>query len=242
MILTVCSAKGAPGATTAAATITLGWPSPVALLELDSSGGSLAAWWGSTLGVSCEPGLVSLASSRGPVGGDPLATHGQQITEHALAVAAPTNPVQIRTAARSVLDRLDVGSIERDVVIDAGRLTNDGSSAPILARSDYVLIVVRPRLADVAATACLVEQALQFTPNVGLACVGRYPYSADDVSAYCRASFVTVFADDPRGADLLAFEPVSKATRRSALARSAGPLIDALHNARDVEPVIEVPA
>src|SRR3954463_12043197 len=75
MLIALCSAKGAPGVTTSGLALTLAWPRPVLLAELDPAGGDVLAGYGR--GESSAGGLadLELAARRGggarPRGGRP---------------------------------------------------------------------------------------------------------------------------------------------------------------------------
>jgi hypothetical protein len=61
-LLAVVGAKGAPGATTAAVALALGWPRPVLLVDADPAGGDIApGWLGGRVGL--DRGLLSWAAA-----------------------------------------------------------------------------------------------------------------------------------------------------------------------------------
>jgi hypothetical protein len=227
MIVTLCSAKGAPGVTTTAALLALTWPRPAVLVEADPSGGSLVAHWANALDVSYEPGLISLAATRDPIDTATTVAHTQPIGERARLLGAPPHPRQVRTALASVADRLASApdtNRDFDTIVDCGRLDPTSPAMPFVHRADVVLLVVRPRLADIAVAETTVT-GLRGVAGVQLLCVGDSPYRATDVAAHLDLPLAGILADDEQAATFLALHgPTGRGLTRSPLWRSASEL------------------
>ena len=62
-VIVIGSAKGSPGVSLAAWGLVHCWPRPIVGIELDESGGT----WAYRHGLTCEPGLASLAATQQPL-------------------------------------------------------------------------------------------------------------------------------------------------------------------------------
>lgn len=227
MIAAICSAKGAPGVSTTAAALALRWDRLVSLIELDPFGGSYVPWWSATRSVSYEPGLISLAASRNDINSDALVLHSQRVGTFVQIVGAPANGRQTRTAAASVLARLDpVALAGCDVLVDAGRVEVGTPSARVLEIADRVIVVTRPDLASIAASEQLIAAAAERT-DVQVLAIGHDPYRAADLAEHFGVA-VTEVADDRRGATQLQLDPEHRAVHRSALSRSLATVVTAM--------------
>ena len=110
MMIGLVSAKASPGVTTLAALVALQWPDPTrqrCIVEVDPAGGTLAARW-QHLGLSTEPGLLSLAASRSPLDAAALERHGQLVADNVRVIAAPPSIAQTEAALESLGDRAGV--------------------------------------------------------------------------------------------------------------------------------------
>lgn len=182
MIVTLCSAKGAPGVTTVASALGAVWPQErsVVLAECDPAGGAVAA----RFGLSAKRGMTSLAvDSRHttPEGRVDWSRHLQRLPGGLEVLAGPTGALASRTVdaevprflrqlrsdsglrrsdsgSESGLGRSDSGQLT-DFVIDCGRVC-PGTPAQIAALSvaDHVLVVASPTLESVAATGWIVDR------------------------------------------------------------------------------------
>ena len=153
MLLTLASAKGAPGVTTLGRVLAAVWPAPSVLVDADPAGGDLASVATDERGEPLDPdrGLISLAveARRGALQG--LPPHVQRIvggqdvicglqTPEQLVGLGPAWPTIAAVLARS----------PEPVIADAGRLVPGSPSIPIVQASDVLLLVTRPGVAGYA--------------------------------------------------------------------------------------------
>jgi cellulose biosynthesis protein BcsQ len=156
-LLSLISAKGAPGTTTTALALGAVWPRPVLLADCDPAGGDVAL---RMPGESGEPldrdrGLLSLAAlSRRGLTGAQVREHLQRIQGGLDVLAGVRSPEQATASAHlwpslgSALDALE----DVDVLADCGRVDGDAASSvvlPILRASRLVVLVTRPEAAAV---------------------------------------------------------------------------------------------
>ena len=215
-VIAVCSAKGAPGATTTALALALAWPlngGSVLLVDADPAGADLAsAYLQGATGPGAGAGAVGTARS------DLLdAVHGSAVALDAtgsrllLAGPAPFPPTRPGAApAWSRLRELDsTGGESWTVLVDVGRLPA-GADASLLAAADLVVLVTGSSLRAVAAArpAATVlrtaEPAHSSSPRGWLLVVGeRRPYPADEVASSLGLPLLGSLAWDPRAAVVL---------------------------------------
>lgn len=222
-VIVLGSAHGSPGATTAALALAAHLPGGV-LVEADCDGGVLAA----RLGLAREPGIVSAAADRDSHSAGALLRHAQAGPGALSVVVGPASPANAawvwQTAGPNLADA--VHGHAGWVVIDAGRLSPDAPTHPLLERA-LTAIVVRPR-ADELAIVSAGLAATDSTARPRLILVGERPYSAAEVSAELGCSVVGVVADDPRAAGILWEGGSRRVLARSAFARSIRSLAEAL--------------
>lgn len=221
------SARGAPGATTTALGVA-SWLDDAALVEADPDGGVLAVRYG----LGREPGLVTLAATRGT--GD-LLDHAQRLPGGTPVVAAPESASRAahlwRLGASSIVEAIKTA--DHPVVVDAGRL---GPSSPALALADtaaYVVVVCRPVAEQLIAAADAVQRLAGGDGEVGLVLVGERPYTAADVTSQLGCPVLGVIDEDTRAAAALHNGHSDRALRRSALLRSARSLAETLTRATE---------
>ncbi len=146
-LVVVAGGKRAPGTTTTALGLAVVWPSERRLVvEADPDGGVVAA----RLGLSYEPGLVSLAAAmRAELSEAALMTHTQCLEGGLLVLCAPSAPEQMQAAlevstgglAARLAAMPDVG-----VFVDVGRAWPTSTVRPLVEAADAVVIVCRPHL------------------------------------------------------------------------------------------------
>jgi hypothetical protein len=167
--VSVCSAKGSPGATTLACAIGAVWPAErrIVVAECDPSGGDLAA----KFNLSAKRGMTSLvleARRSSAEGLLELGDHLQSLPGGLEILAGPTGAAAGNTVDAALPDVLgrrkpssgdDGPDAWADLVLDCGRIQfgNVGQSAAIRA-SHHVLVVARPTVESVASTRWLAEQ------------------------------------------------------------------------------------
>lgn len=234
-VIAVCSAKGAPGATTTALALALAWPvggGSVLLVDADPAGADLASGYlqGAT-GPGAGAGAVATAR------GDLLdAVHGSAVALDAtgsrllLTGPAPFPPTRPGTApAWSRMRELDsTGGEGWTVLVDVGRLPA-GADVSLLATADLVVLVTGSSLRAVAAARpaakamCTVEPTGSASPRGWLLVVGeRRPYPAEEVASSLGLPLLGSMAWDPRAAAVLSDgAPAGRWFARTALMRSA---------------------
>lgn len=244
-IVVVGSLRGSPGATTLVVALSAVWAragrAPL-VVEADPDGGVLAA----RLGLGLHPSLTDLAvRARGGVRPDEVWESTQTLPGGGPVVVAHPSPEQCQATLRNGSDRLAelLASVPgHDVLVDAGRLRPGSPALPLVEAASLVLVVVRPRLEDLA-TAAQRLGGLNHLGNVGLVLVGDAPYSASDVAAALGVKVLAVLPVDARGAAALGGVAVAKGAARLPLMRSArtlaGDLAARLDAAGDALPAPE---
>lgn len=228
------SARGAPGATTAAVAVA-GWLDDSVLVEADPAGGALAVCYG----LGREPGLLTLASNRS--GRSELREHAQVLPGGTAVVVAPETPGQVhhlwQIGTRAILDTLRASS--DSVLVDVGRFGPASPATPLVEDADVVCVVSRPVAEQLIPAASLVTGL----DRAGIVLVGEGPYTSAEVTAQLGVPVLAVLADDRRAADSLVQGGSGRAVTRSALMRSARVLAEVLAmDQRSVEHVPEVTA
>jgi len=146
MLVAIGSIKGAPGVTSTALALAAAWPRPVALVEADPSGGSVAYRCRAAGGgaLAAAPSLLTLAAAvRGGV------PYEGVLLEHAQTLGCGVNVVQGVTAAGQARG---LGSLwatithatqtaGADVVADLGRLDRTTPAFPVAAAADVVVVI-----------------------------------------------------------------------------------------------------
>ena len=234
MSVTVLGAVRSCGTTTLGVALAATWPAArrVLLVELDPAGGTLAA----ASGWAAEPSLVSLAAaarrSREP---GAIWEHCQHLPGGGAVLAAPAGAEQTRGAAGMLAGFLArLGELDADVLVDVGRLDPTTPMPSIATGAGRVVLVARPRLADLHALATFVEaRTVGASPleagGMGLVLVGDGPYPDDEVAGALGIEVLGRLPWDPQAAELLASLPGSdRQLRLSPLVRAARTLADRL--------------
>ena len=227
-LVVIGSLKGSPGVSTLTAMMAYQWPQHrrMALVEADADGGVLAA----RFGLHPEsPSLVSFAAS---------ARHGydqnlfwescQRLPGGPMAMVVPSSGRSVSRSLQQVdFTELDGCLIDTDLLLDAGRLRQEGSSQKLCEGAGLLVMVVRPIFEDLAV---LLHRASALAGHVklGVVIVGDGPYPPEEIeealtqSAGQRSSVLGSVAWDPRGAEGLTSEASrNRVLRRSYLARTA---------------------
>ena len=237
-VVAVAAGKASPGATTVAVALTLCWPGPVVLVDGDTAGGDV------------EPGLLAgrTDGARGLLSWTVATRHASAI-EAAAALAghvvvlpeAPDawvlpglrGPAQAGGLAGGGWSRVatalarGVGGCGRDVIVDAGRLSQD-SCWPVLAEADLVLLVVAPTARSMHATEAAIaalRARLGDLDRVALVVNGDGPYPPAQVGAAVGVPVLGVVPGDARAAAALVdggVAPVRGLTRSRLLVAVSG--------------------
>jgi hypothetical protein len=233
--VSLASAKGSPGVTTAALALTSWWARPAVLVEADRAGGDLAA----RLGLPEEPGLVGLAASLRrdrPGSGQVvewLEPYVQSTSSGIRLVPGPAGSGQATTAIE-LLGRMSTVPAPDgiDLLVDLGRLVaagHPGQPTPLpwfRHAADAFIWICRPHLPDLAHLAAQLELERDegFEPSVVLA--GAGPYPAAEVADTLGVTVLGHLPADPAGAAALwagggrtwAHSPLGRATKDLAAA------------------------
>ncbi|MEU5885025.1 hypothetical protein [Spirillospora sp. NPDC047279] len=237
-VLALASIKASPGVTATAITLTGVWslitPMTVTLLECDPAGGDAAA----RLDLPPEPGLVSLAASvRHGANAADLWQHAHRLPgRRGHVVPGPVGPDQARAAVRSVADSGLVAELARSgtamLVADCGRLDPDSVARPVLAQANRVLLVVRPRTAELAHLALRLQALRAQLPTTELLLVGAAEYSIKEIITTLRTPVAAHLPYDRRGAELILRQGLSqRRSTRLPLVRACRTLAERLVNA-----------
>jgi MinD-like ATPase involved in chromosome partitioning or flagellar assembly len=198
----------------------------VLLAELDPAGGTLAA----ASGWPPQPGLVSLAAAARR-GNDPelVWEHCHELPGGVPVLAGPASADQTRTALGMLTGLLGrLGELNADVLLDCGRVVAEPLSQALLA-ADQVVLVARPRLADLHTLATWVESTPLEGNRLSLVLVGQGPYPEAEVQEALGVPVVAHLPWDPDGAEALVSLPASaRELKISPLVRAARTLGDEL--------------
>ena len=234
MIVAVASRKASPGATTVAAQLAAHWYQPGStrlLIEADASGGTLAARWSVAHGLTWDPGLLSLSTSRAELDPTMLDQVAQPLAEDVWVAAAPPAPDQIAASLARFGDRgASALAAAPDLVtmVDCGRLNATSPALTLARRAALTILVARPRLEEVHALVPAVAELSGAGCTLALACVGAGPYPAEDVGQALGIEVLGVLPADERAAGTLERDGLTagRAYHRSPLARAADELAD----------------
>lgn len=225
MIISVLGAKGSAVTTTTLA-LAASWPSarPI-VLELDPTGGDLAAWFD----LPVAPGVVTAAAgARTP---NDLVTHTIPLPGGVAVIAAPVRAAEaagpMAELGRSLLP-LARHSDQVTIFADLGTAFTAATTA-VLASTNLAVLVVRQdarargmTVGRCVHSAALADAILAIGVPAVVVVVGARPFAPTDIAAQVGLELAGVIADDPVAAARLAGEPGSKrASSRSRLLRGA---------------------
>lgn len=229
MLIALCSAKGAPGTTTSGLALTLSWPQPVVLAELDPAGGDVLAGYGRAQTAADGLAEIEFAARRGDFIGHlearllRLDDAGRARLLPGLADPAGAGHVNWDRLAAS-LAALDGGTT--DALADCGRLRTEHFPTAVLQRADAVVLVTGSSLRAVRAAAQAGAELRALTGGAGLLAaivVGPgEPYTEREIG---EALDVPVLGSLPRDAKAAAVlsdgMPAGRLFGQSALMRAA---------------------
>lgn len=233
MLVAVCSAKGSPGATTAALALGLSWPDRVVLAECDPSGGDVLAGFGRGQARSGSQGLTDLmAAARNDAAELELWTHLVTLDPERRAFLLPgvTDPRQSRVIDWARLVTV-LASTRADVIADCGRLRAAHQPSAVLYSADLVLLACRATLRSVhAARSAAAELSAELAGRgsgpdaLGLLLIGAgEPFPAGEVERAVGVPVVATLPVDVESATVLSDgAPPGRSFSRSALMRAAG--------------------
>ena len=218
MLISLASAKGAPGTTTSAHVLAAVWPVPILLVDADPAGSDLLYRLRTDNGLPLDPerGLLSLAAA---VRNNPNTAIEEHTTvadgglDVLLGMPRPEQATAIASTWGAVATRLRTA---RDVLCDTGRLTPGSPSLPIAMSSDLLLLVSRPGVDAYAHLRDRLRWILEETthrterPDLGVLLITPWKqrHEADDLHRLLRSSgldvpVLGVLAHDTNAADSL---------------------------------------
>ena len=218
VLVALVSAKGAPGVTSTALALVAAAGDEGLLVELDPSGGSVECW----TGMAGEPGLIPLVSGlRRSLGPEHLLDHVVEAPRGVGSVLAPTDGALAESTIAAAADRLMVAlaTLDRVVVVDAGRWSRSQATAGRIAGCDVAGVVCSPTVAGVEAARGLIEGLASLVASTVLVLVGDRPYPLGEVAATVDVPVVGPLAWDARG--LRSLLTTGPGRGRCSLARSA---------------------
>jgi hypothetical protein len=197
------------------------WTTPVIVAECDPAGGSVLA--GFLRGqLSADRGLVPLAVAelrserlavdfwRHLVDFDPPAQQRlllPGITEPAQAGSLEPIWARLATFFASLETRHNY-----DVLADCGRIATPHPPSPLLYQADVVLLLVRPQLPSISATAAAIRTLRPALAEhgsgpdtLGLVVVGKGTYQPTEIAKQLGTPVVVTLPDDARSANALSF-------------------------------------
>jgi hypothetical protein len=221
-LIALTSAKGSPGASTAALAFTMAWKSNIILAECDPAGGDLLTGYLGSLSMPSDRGLLQLAmaDSRNSLAAE---FWGQLVDLDAPSrqrlVLPGLNSLSQGMTLRATWPRLaaffvglEYGDPGYDVIADCGRLATTHAPYPVFQRADLVLLVLRPTSLRTVAPAWpalteirrdLVEAGIRLD-SIGLLLIGGGDYGRHDIEQRLQAPVIAQLPDDPRTAAGLA--------------------------------------
>ena len=229
-VVTLVSAKGSPGVTTAAAALAAAATADTAalLVELDPAGGDLQI----LTGVAEDPGVVGAAGElRRDVSPAAIGRHTTVAPPGLPALLAPTAGTMAASVIGSVLDRWGPALRQHGgtVVVDAGRWDATQITARRAGVGDVVAVVCRPTLAGVQHTRQMVDRLRDVARRPVVAVVvGSRPYAPAEVAAELDVPLAGAIAWDPRGASTLWAKGITRSWGRTWLAASAATTLNGL--------------
>lgn len=243
MLITLASAKGAPGVTTTARVLASVWPQDVVLVDADPAGGDVSLWSPAPDGTPLDPdtGLLTLAveARRGVAS---LHPHLQTIDGGLQVVCGVQSPGQL--AGMGPVWPSLAGVLRQHpgtVVADVGRLTPDSPVLPLVLDSDALVFVVRPTIEGYAHLRerlrwlTTVDSGMRPMPAIGVIAVteARDTGSLRDLElllghAGLNVPVLGAVGVDQKSADVVAAR-IARGIDRSLLVRSARQLVGPVH-------------
>lgn len=255
MLIALASAKGAPGVTTTALALTLMWPRPVVLLDLDARGGDVMLTYGQGQDAQGRGLLgIQVASRREPwttaLWANVIALGSSDTAARRWVVPGLDRAQQAASMDWAGLARGLVG-LDVDVIADCGSVRAVQAPSAVWAAADCAVMVLRPTLAGVHAALHSSEVVRSDLRATGLG-VERFasvvigpgrPYSSGDVEQALAgtAPVIGVVEWDPKAAaTLMNGHGPAKRFTSTPLMRSAVAVADALQ--QHIAPAPTTPA
>jgi hypothetical protein len=233
VLISLVSAKGAPGTSTSALALAVAWPRPVLLAECDPRGGDIL--WGFGQGRDAGGrGLLGLqvAARRQPMAAALWSQVIELEAEDTWALPGVEEPRHSGTVEWSSLARALASLKDVDVIADCGAVPAAKPPTALLSSSDLVTLVTRATLRSTHATQGVTGLLRSDLMNSGLGAdrlvsivVGPgHPYPLADVTAALSgtAPVLGSLPWDPTAAEVLSEgAPAGRKFPRSALMKGA---------------------
>lgn len=240
-LITVFSAKGAPGATTTAMLLATLWPRTSLLVDADPAGGDVALRLpdGQGQALDSERGMLSLlpAARRGLVPHTVL-SHAQTVLGGQQVVVGLRGPEQARAADAlwPVLAESFAAFPGVDVIVDAGQVSSTDKHLALVDRAAVAVAVYRPRISSVMTLRrrlTALSDLLSTSPaTTGVLAIadGKETRDVESAAATLRADLpwlrdFGILADDPAAARMFDGLPVSR-PERTMLARTGRRVVE----------------
>lgn len=193
--ITIGSVRGGSGATTTSLLVARCLADAL-VVEADPHGGTIAT----TFGLGREPGLTTFAS-RAP--SPSLWRSHAQAAGGVPVLVGPDSPTAASALWRGAGDRLERNLSASEVgttILDAGRID---VLAPLLARADLVVLLVRPVAEELVTLTHVLPPLVESEPKgrVALVAVGEGPYALSEVGL--GTEVIAQLPQDPIGAAAL---------------------------------------
>ncbi|HTP14825.1 MAG TPA: hypothetical protein VMK13_03185 [Streptosporangiaceae bacterium] len=205
------SPGGAPGVTTSAVALALGWPSQVIIAECDPSGGDILA--GLFAGhLPASSGLLPLAVEAGSSADAAALALWHQLIDldderSRLLLAGITDPRQAAALVPSwPALAAAIAAAPADVVADCGRLDGAPAVEPVLTAASLAVLVLRPSLRQVSKARQRVEiltEILGGRDRLVLLLVGKGPHPAREIGRTLGVAVAATLPQDGKTACLL---------------------------------------
>jgi Flp pilus assembly CpaE family ATPase len=226
VLITLISAKGSPGTTTAAVALAASSRrAPTLVVEIDPAGGDIEA----LTGVTGEPGLLRVANDlRRQVDPQVLPAYAVSAPPGVDSILAPTAGAVSGSLLGSIADRIGpaFSALPTIVIADGGRWSPRQASAHRIVGSDAVVLVCRPTAPSIEHARHLIDALRQLNRVLAVLLIGDRPYGPEEVANVLETPVVGALAWDPGAVGSLWAEGVSKRWTRSWLARSAAASLD----------------
>jgi MinD-like ATPase involved in chromosome partitioning or flagellar assembly len=237
-LIALASVKPSPGVTTIALAVASAWKtaSRRLLVEADPSGGDLGLW----LGLPAAAGLAGLAAAarRGHDGDLPW-RHARELADGTHLVTAPAGAEQAAACVAALTTAglpEELAAVPEPVLADCGRLYPGSPAIPLAAAAAVTLLVVRPRVSELAHLEPRIHGLEQAGLRLALVLAPddrRQPselsYPVDEIAATFRVPVQATLPADPRAVDQLARHAGNSGpARRLPLLREAAAITAAL--------------
>jgi hypothetical protein len=236
LLISLVSAKGAPGTSTSALALALAWPRPVLLAECDPRGGDVL--WGFGQGRDAAGrGLLGLhvAARRQPMAAALWSQVIELEAEDTWALPGVEEPRHSGTVEWSSVARALASLKDVDVIADCGAVPAAKPPIAVLSSSDLVVLVTRATLRSTHATqgvsgllrSDLMNSGLGADRLVSMVVGPGHPYPLADVTEALGevAPVYGALPWDPASAEVLSDgAPAGRRFTRSPLMKSAGEL------------------